>query len=96
MATTRKTKAGSKAKPPTARRDTVADAVEGEVRKPDNAAVLPRPTIRELAVEHLQHPDEWLDHPHPQFGGRTPNEMIAAGHEDKIRNLFFCLEHGLF
>ena len=53
-------------------------------------------TIRELAVEYLQHPDEWLDHPHPLFDGRTPNEMIAAGREDMVRNLFFCYSHGMF
>ena len=67
-----------------------------DLNQPADAQELPRRTIRELAVEHLKHPDEWLDHPNPQFGGRTPNQMIAAGHEDKVRNLFYCAEYGLF
>ncbi len=93
----KKAQSKPKGQPPAARRrrDPVADAKPGEGSKVDALPESRRRTIRELAFDFLKHPVEWLDHPNPQFGGRTPNEMIAAGEEDKVRNLFECAEFGL-
>jgi hypothetical protein len=98
MATGGKSKKKGQAKPPAPRRsgDPPVAAMLGDGSKSDETQELPRPTIRELAVEYLKHPDEWLDHPHPGFGGRTPNELIAAGEEEKLYNMFRRFELGLF
>jgi hypothetical protein len=98
MATGGRSKKKAQAKPPASRRsgDPPADAMLGNAGKSDEAQESPRPTIQELAAEYLKHPVEWLDHPHPQFGGRTPNELIAAGQEERLYNLFDCFDNGLF
>jgi hypothetical protein len=71
----------------------LVDVKGGGVPRPEAPT---RPTIRELAFDYLKHPEEWLDHPNPHFGGRTPNEMVAAGEEDKVYNMFDCFDNGLF
>jgi len=55
-----------------------------------------RRKIQDLAAELLKHPVEWLDHPHPQFGGRTPNQLIAACQGDQVYDLLRCAELGMF
>ena len=100
MATAGKSgKKGRKAEPKPstpAHPEPLVEAMHENGREPAVPPEDPRPTIRELAVEYLEHPDEWLDHPNPRFGGRTPNELIAAGEEDKVYNMFRRFELGLF
>ena len=39
------------------------------------------------AAKLFENPDEWLSHPHPLLGGRTPRDCVKQGDEYAVRNL---------
>ena len=62
----------------------------------DRIAEFLKLSAREMAAHLFQHPEAWLDSPHPRFGGRTPNELIANGEEATVRNTLAAASLGLF
>lgn len=43
----------------------------------------------------VQDPDDWLDRENDQLGGQKPNDLIAAGKEQLIRDLIEAIKHGM-
>ncbi len=43
----------------------------------------------------LKNPDEWLDEPNDQFGGRPPRALIGIPDEQLLRNMIRAVKHGL-
>jgi hypothetical protein len=43
----------------------------------------------------VQDPDAWLDRENDQLGGRKPNDLIAAGKEQLVRDLIEAIKHGM-
>lgn len=100
MATARESKGGRRAKPAakapgTRRQGRRDDAPADPWWKTD----VPEPElirrIHELAHHLLKHPVEWLDHPNPQFDGKTPNQVIAEGRAQVVLNILECAMLGL-
>jgi uncharacterized protein (DUF2384 family) len=50
--------------------------------------------LRELS-QVVQDPDEWLNRENDQLGGQKPNELIAAGKEQLVRDLIEAIKHGM-
>jgi uncharacterized protein (DUF2384 family) len=40
-------------------------------------------------------PDLWLDTPHQHLGGKTPNELIASGEVQPVRDLLRGIKYGV-
>ncbi len=53
-------------------------------------------SAREMADHIFGKPEVWLNHPNPQFGGRTPNDLIESGEEDRVRNILAAATLGMF
>ena len=53
-------------------------------------------SAREMAFELLQHPEEWLDWPNPQFGGRKPNDLIGTDEEVRVYDILAAYSLGMF
>jgi len=53
-------------------------------------------SAREKAYDLLQHPEEWLDWPNPNLGGRKPNDLIGTEDEPLLHNLLDCASLGMF
>ena len=53
------------------------------------------PDIREEVKRLVAEPDLWLDAPHQHLGGKTPNELIAQGDEQPVRDLLGGIKYGV-
>jgi hypothetical protein len=53
-------------------------------------------STREMVYHLLQHPEEWMDYANPKLGGKSPNELIANGQEDRVRSLLIAATLGMF
>ena len=52
------------------------------------------PDLREEVKRVVADPDLWLDTPHELLGGRTPNEVIAQGDPQQVRDLLRAIKYG--
>lgn len=52
------------------------------------------PDLREEVKRVVADPDLWLDTPHELLGGRTPNEVIAQGDPQRVRDLLRAIKYG--
>jgi hypothetical protein len=43
----------------------------------------------------VQDPDDWLNRENDQLGGQKPNDLIAAGKEQVVRDLIEAVKHGI-
>ena len=53
------------------------------------------PQFREEVKRLVTDPDLWLDTPHEILGGRTPNEVIARGDPQRVRDLLRAIKYGV-
>jgi hypothetical protein len=56
----------------------------------------PNRSIRELAYDLLQHPEEWLRTPNSQLGDRKPIDLMGTDEEFRVQNLLNAVDLGLF
>ena len=63
------------------------------------AAPLSRDVIRTLAVQVFgteTGADFWMTRPNPELGGRTPDDLIAAGHAEVVKNFLEGILEGVY
>lgn len=53
------------------------------------------PDLHEEVKRLVADPDLWLDTPHELLGGRTPNEVIARGDPQRVRDLLRAIKYGV-
>ena len=49
--------------------------------------------LRAEAGKFFANPDEWLNTPNSNFGGRTPNDLVRDGQAESVRNLLRSLKY---
>ncbi len=52
--------------------------------------------IKSLIAEVIDRPDEWMNHPNDQLGGKKPRELIGTDHEERVRELVRAIKIGMF
>ncbi|RDJ35274.1 MAG: hypothetical protein DWQ19_10695 [Crenarchaeota archaeon] len=50
-------------------------------------------SIRDLAAEVLDHPDDWMDKPNTFLGWAKPNDLIGSPQEERIVELLEAIKH---
>ncbi len=55
-----------------------------------------RVDIESLIAEVFAEPDEWMNHPNDQLGGKKPRELIGTDHEERLRELVRAIKIGMF
>jgi hypothetical protein len=53
-------------------------------------------SVQDLAEDLLMYPEQWLDNPNPNFGGRKPRDLIGTDEEVKVYNILNAADQGLF
>ena len=53
------------------------------------------PDIREEVKRLVTDPALWLDTPHQHLGGKTPNEVMASGEVQPVRDLLRGIKYGV-
>ena len=53
------------------------------------------PDILEEVKLLVAEPNLWLDTPHQLLGGKTPNEVIAQGDTQRVRDLLRAIKYGV-
>jgi hypothetical protein len=51
--------------------------------------------LKSLVAEVIAEPDQWLNAPNDQLGGKTPQEQIDDGRDDIVRGLLRAIKHGM-
>jgi Protein of unknown function (DUF2384) len=66
----------------------LAIATPGNALLPDEDS-----DLRAEAGKFFANPDEWLNTPNSNFGGRTPNDLVRDGQAESVRNLLRSLKY---
>jgi Protein of unknown function (DUF2384) len=53
-------------------------------------------SVQELAEGLLMYPEQWLDNPNPNFGGRKPRDLLGTDEEVKVYNILNAADQGMF
>lgn len=51
--------------------------------------------LKSLIADVIADPDQWLNAPNDQLGGKTPQEQIDDGRDDLVRDLARRIKHGM-
>jgi len=54
------------------------------------------PSVRDLARELIDDPDEWLKAKNDQLGGQRPIDLLGTPQEPVLRNLLEAIKYGSF